>query len=172
MALRKPQAGFRLMNGEWFWALYDAVNVLITQAAGTVAGIYTGTFNGVLGGVTAAAATVTNFTQNGIWTQYPQIIAAAGSNSQANATAITKSAVIVTTVSATTRAIRLPTAATGKRVFVNNGAAANAVKVYPGTGDRIGAAATNALGSSKPAAGKGNIYFAQDAGTWRVMAGA
>jgi len=98
------------------------------------------------------------------------VVAAAGSNSQANATAITQMITVVTTVSATTRAVKLPTAATGKVAIVHN-AAATAVKVYPNTGDKIAAASTNAVGTAI-AATKGNIYLAQDAVTWRVITGA
>lgn len=98
-------------------------------------------------------------------------IVAAGSNSQANATALTSYLNVVTTVSATTRAVKLPTAATGLQVAIHN-AAATAVKVYPATGDKINAAATNAVGTQTIAQNKGNIYIAQDAVTWRVIAGA
>lgn len=98
-------------------------------------------------------------------------IVAAGSNSQTNATALTAFLNIVTTVSATTRAVKLPTAATGKMVAIHN-TASTAVKVYPATGDKINAAATNAVGTQTIAQNKGNIYIAQDATTWRVIAGA
>lgn len=98
-------------------------------------------------------------------------VAAAGSNSQANATALTAFLNIVTTVSATTRAVKLPTAATGKTVAIHN-TASTAVKVYPATGDKINAASTNAVGTQTIAQNKGNIYIAQDATTWRVIAGA
>lgn len=152
--LSKFQTGFRLMAGQWFDPIIDAINSIMTA-------------NGV---INATSVTTVNFTESGVWTQIPQIATAAGSNSQTNATAITKSAVVVTVVSATTRAVRLPTAATGKRVFINNGAT-TAVKVYPATGDKIGAGATNAVGTAI-AANKGNIYFAQDAVTWRVLTGA
>jgi hypothetical protein len=78
--------------------------------------------------------------------------------------------VVITTVSGTTRAVRLPAAATGRVVEVHN-AGATQVKIYPATGDRIGTAATNAVGTAI-AKTKGNIYRAQNAGTWRVISGA
>ena len=149
--LQRRQTGYRLPAGEWFNAIIDRVN-------GLVSGTLTGNFSAL------------NFTQNGVLKRTPQIVTAAGSNSQTNAAAITSSMVIVTVVSATTRAFRLPTAATGKVVQVHNGAT-TAVKPYPGTNDRIGTAATNALGTAI-AGGKANIYVAQDATTWRVMTGA
>lgn len=99
------------------------------------------------------------------------IVAAAGSNSQANATELSKFLNIVTTVSATTRAVKLPTAATGKMVAIFNGAS-TAVKVYPNTGDKVASASTNAVAAATIGAGKGNIYVAQDTLTWRLMTGA
>jgi hypothetical protein len=127
-------------------------------------------FIGPVGTVTPAAGIFTDLTQDGSLTLTTQTVTAAGSNSQANAAAITKASVIVVTVSATTRGVRLPAAAAGLRVEVIN-AAATAVKPYPATGDKIGAASTNAAGTAI-AAGKGNIYVAQDATTWRVITGA
>lgn len=99
------------------------------------------------------------------------VVAAAGSNSQANATELSSFLNIVTTVSATTRAVKLPTAATGKIVVIHN-AAATAVKVYPNTGDKVAAASTNAVAAATIAASKGNIYIAQDTLTWRLITGA
>lgn len=152
--LQRRQPGYRLAAGEWFNTIIDRINGLV---AGTLTGSWTGTFTGTVN-------------QTGIGQSSVQIATAAGSNSQTNALAITMSQVITTVVSATTRAVRLPTAATGKRVWINN-AAALAVKVYPATGDKIAAAATNAVGTAI-ASNKGNIYIAQDAVTWRVTTGA
>lgn len=134
------------------------------QGTGTVGA------DGFLGPLVGDTAVITDETVTGTTTYGVQIAAAAGSNSQANATAITKSRVVVTTVSATTRGVRLPTAATGLEVHVLN-AGANAVKPYPATGDKIAAGSTNAAGTAIAAA-KGNIYLAQDATTWRVITGA
>jgi hypothetical protein len=99
----------------------------------------------------------------------PQLIAATGSNSQAAAAPIATPSAVVVTVSASTRGIRLPAAAAGLTELVNN-AGAQRVRVFPASGDRIGAAATNA--SIALEAGKGGIFFAQDATTWRVILGA
>jgi hypothetical protein len=147
--LQLLQTGFRLMKGEWINQIIEVVN---------------GLQNG------SQAASVTNLAQNGTLTRTPQIASAAGSNSQANATLITKALVIVTVVSATTRAVKLPAAATGLTVQINN-VGATQMKVYPNTGDKIGAGATNAVGTAI-AVNKGNIYTAQDATTWRVITGA
>ncbi len=99
----------------------------------------------------------------------PQILSAAGSNSQANATPITRPAAVVTSVSSPTRGIRLPVATTGLTELISN-AGSNSMHVFPATGARIGSAATNAF--VNVAAGKGSIFFAQNAKTWRVIQGA
>lgn len=152
--LQRRQTGFRLPAGQWFNVIIDRINGLV---AGTLTGSFAGTFTGTV-------------TSTGIGLTSVQIATAAGSNSQTNALPITMAQVITTVVTATTRAVRLPTAATGKRIWINN-AAALAVKVYPATGDKIGAAATNAVGAAI-ASNKGSIYIAQDAVTWRVTTGA
>lgn len=99
----------------------------------------------------------------------PQLLQATGSNSQSNAAPISAPSVVVVKVSASTRGIRLPVAATGLTELINN-AGAHSVHVFPASGDRIGAAATNV--ATAVAAGKGGIFFAQDATTWRVILGA
>lgn len=141
--------GFRLVDGTHLNQLVDSAN-----------GIADGT-GAVDAGSLAVAGTITA----GV-----QVAAAAGSNSQANATPITKSRVVVATVSATTRAVKLPAAATGLEVFIFN-AGATGVKVYPATGDSIVAGATNAVGTAI-AKNKGNIYMARNASNWRVITGA
>ena len=99
----------------------------------------------------------------------PQLLQATGSNSQANAVPISAPSVVVVKVSASTRGIRLPVAATGLTELINN-AGAHSVHIFPASGNRIGVGATNA--STTLAAGKGGIFFAQDATTWRVILGA
>jgi hypothetical protein len=148
--LQRRESGWRgLPPGEWFNAIIDRVNSILD-------GSYTGSF--------------TDISTNGTLTRGVQNAIAAGSNSQANATAITKALVMVVTVSATTRAVKLPAAATGLTVQIQN-TASTAVKVYPATGDKIGSAATNAVGAAI-ATLKGNIYTAKDATTWLVVVGA
>lgn len=156
--------GYRLMPGEWLNAIINRVNALI---AGTVTGSFTGTFNGILGGTTPAAATVTDFTQNGVLTLIPQAAAAAGST-QLGATLITKSVVMVS-VTASSQGVRLPTAATGRQVTIC-AASAKGVKVYPFLGDRIQGAATNAAVAL--VLNKSSIYIASDTINWRVVKGA
>lgn len=100
----------------------------------------------------------------------PNSVVAAGSNSQANAAPLTAGLVFVVTVSATTRGVKLPTAVTGRQVEIFN-TTATAVKPYPATNGKIGAASTNTAGTAI-AAGKANIYVAQSTTQWRVMNGA
>jgi hypothetical protein len=108
-----------------------------------------------------------NVTQAFILT--PTLLQATGSNSQANSATFSTPAVVVTRASSPTRGIRLPVATTGLTELVSN-AGSNSVHVFPATGARIGSAATNA--AVNVGAGKGSIFFAQDAKTWRVIAGA
>lgn len=70
------------------------------------------------------------------------IIIASGSNSQSGAAAVVPGNVIVGTVSATTRAIRLSAGGTNKNYIVFNDTA-TAVKVYPVTNGTISSSATN-----------------------------
>ena len=162
--LRQRQTGFRLPLGEWFNDIIDRVNGLV---AGTLTGSWAGTFNGAMGGTTPAAASVTDFTQNGINVTTPQVLAAAGA-SQGNAGAITKSTCIVT-VTSSAQGVKLPTAATGKRVSVFVPGTVG-VKVYPGTGARIDAVATNT--AQALVAGKANLFLARDSTRWITMKGA
>ncbi len=104
---------------------------------------------------------------NGVAVELPQTLAAAGT-SQGTAAAITKSVVMVT-VTASSQGVKLPTAATGKRVIVC-AASAKGVKVYPFLADRIQGAATNAAVAL--VLNKSSIFIAADAVNWRVVKGA
>lgn len=126
-------------------------------------------FVGNLAGAVAGAVSATTLSASGYVSVPSQIVAAAGTSSQTNATAITKSGFVITTVTNSTRGIRLPTAATGRMVWGNN-AGAFAALVYPGTNDRINALSTNA--ALLLTAAKGALYRARDAVTWDVMTGA
>lgn len=98
----------------------------------------------------------------------PQLIAAAGAT-QGAATAITGSLAIITTCTASARGVKLPTAATGKMVYVMSGCT-QGTKVYPFSGDKISTSSTN---SAVVQAGlKGKLYVAQNAVQWWALAGA
>lgn len=97
------------------------------------------------------------------------VLAAAGAT-QGNASVIPDTASIITvTVTASTQGVKLPTAATGKRVTVA-AASAKGVKVYPATNDRIHGAATNAA-LALPL-NRTYTFIAVDTATWRVQKGA
>lgn len=133
---------------------------------GAITGNVTGNLTGNQSGGSVAATTLSASSYVSVPSQ---IVAAAGTSSQTNATAITKSGFVITTVTNSTRGIRLPTAATGRMVWGNN-AGAFAALVYPGTNDRINALSTNA--ALLLTAAKGALYRARDAVTWDVMTGA
>lgn len=96
-----------------------------------------------------------------------QTLAAAGAT-QGNAAQITGKRVVVT-VTASTQGIKLPVGVAGLEVEVYS-APTVGVKVYPGTGARIGAASTNAAVTL--AAAKASKYVAISATNWRVLTGA
>ncbi len=98
----------------------------------------------------------------------PQLITPAGAT-QGTATAITGSLAIITVCTASARGFKLPTAATGKMVYVLS-LATQGAKAYPFAGDRIGTAATNT--AVVQAGLKGNLYVARDAIQWAVLKGA
>jgi hypothetical protein len=119
--------------------------------------------------IAVASGTIDQLTVAHAFILTPQLMQATGSNSQAAAAPITAPSAVVVTVSASSRGVRLPAATSGLTEMVNN-AGANPVRVFPAAGDRIGAASTNT--SVALEAGKGGIFFAQDATTWRVILGA
>jgi hypothetical protein len=122
--------------------------------------------------LTATSATTGNLTQTaGASTVIaPQIVTAAGAT-QGNATVITGSkAVITVATTASTHGVKLPVAVTGLEVEVAN-AATFGVKVYPATGDKIGAASTNAA-DTVLAINKTNRYIGVNTTLWVVQRGA
>ena len=93
-------------------------------------------------------------------------IVAAGSNSQADSTALTKPVNIIATVSATTRGVRLPTATVGDIVIVKN-KSATLMNVYPASG-----AAVNALSADAAfdlAATTSAMFVAESATLWHTV---
>jgi hypothetical protein len=156
------------------------------------AGSYTGNFDGIVGATTPAAGTFTTLHATGAVTAdttvgvtglatltggasivgplkvTPQLIAAAGAT-QGAATAITKPVAIITTCTASSEGIKLPTAATGLMVHILS-LCTQGTKVYPATGGRIKSSATNA--AVVLAGFKGNIYVAKNTTQWSVIVGA
>ena len=99
------------------------------------------------------------------------IIAAAGAT-QGNATAITTRQVVVTTATASTKGVKLPAASTGQEVTIVNQGPTFGVKVYPATGGKINAVATNGADATVLAALKATTYLAVDAQKWIAIRGA
>ena len=97
-------------------------------------------------------------------------ISAAGSNSQGNSTSVPISPVVaVTTVSASSRGVRLSDAQPGAGQEIHNATAVN-VKVYPATGAKIGSGATTAAFTL--AANTSAVFRVVSARQWRVVKGA
>lgn len=101
----------------------------------------------------------------------PGPIVSAGST-QGSATAIVNRVAAVTTATASSKGVRLPAAATGIEVIVANLGPTFGVKVYPATGDKINAVATNAADTTVLAALKSTRYLALDTTKWVTLRGA
>ncbi len=128
--------------------------------------------NVAITGGSMAGVTSTNFTMGvGPFKMAPQILATAGTT-QLGATAITSALAIITAnTTSSLHGVRLPTAATGLMVYIANAATTFAFKVYPATGGKIGAAATNATDTTL-AINKANLYIARNTTYWAVQRGA
>ena len=153
-----PITGFSTVEG-------SKLNLMVTA-------LNNATGNGTPQALTASTLTTGNTTQTvGSTTVIaPQIITAAGAT-QGNAAVITGSkAVITVATTASTHGVKLPVAVTGLEVEVAN-AATFGVKVYPATGDKIGAASTNAA-DTVLAVNKTNRYIAVNTTLWVVQRGA
>lgn len=139
---------------------------LPTQDPGLLTGIETlGLDTQLTGGQSPQTAALTT---TGLGLGF-QTVAAAGA-SQGNATSISSSgAIVVVTVTASTEGIKLPSAAAGL-VFKVLADPAVGHKVYPYTGDIIGAASANAA----MAQAKNTVatFYAIDSTHWRVDRGA
>ena len=92
----------------------------------------------------------------------PTVVTPAGSNSQANSTLLSTPLNIIAAISATTRGVRLPTAAAGLIYMVIN--------VYPHTNGKIHTGSTNAAYDLLKA--KAVLFAARDTNTWQVLIGA
>jgi hypothetical protein len=98
-------------------------------------------------------------------------VAAAGA-SQLAATPITTRKVLVTTATASSKGVLLPSAATGLEVEIRNSGPTFGVKVYPFTHDKINAGSSNAADTTVLAVLKTTIYKAVDTVTWVSFRGA
>lgn len=97
------------------------------------------------------------------------LVAHAGGG-QGSATKLTAAVNRVVTVATAADSVLLPAAKKGARVVAINAAAANAMNVFPTTGDAIDAGAANAAKSV--AAGKACTFYCAVDGTWNSLLGA
>jgi hypothetical protein len=100
----------------------------------------------------------------------PQTVTATGSNSQSGSLAIKRVVTVITTVSASTRGVLLPspldqTSGGDTRIVCNT--TATGVKVYPNSGGTINGGSTNA--AITLAAGKSAIFVAYSGTAWREL---
>lgn len=98
----------------------------------------------------------------------PQLLTATGAT-QGAATQITAPVAIITVSTASARGVKLPSAATGLRVWLSS-LCTQGTKVYPFLGDRISSVATNT--ASVIAGFKSEMFIAKDQNTWALFKGA
>jgi len=151
-------------------ALLDTSPVLnsVTIAdAGTISfgstGSITGSPTATLGAITATSLSTTGINAS---SAVNGLTAFAGGG-QGSATPLTASINRVTTVASAADSVQLPAATAGKQIVVINAAAANAMAVFPQTGEIINALAANA--SFSMAANKTAIFSCAVAGTWNAV---
>jgi hypothetical protein len=94
-------------------------------------------------------------------------ITAYAGGGQANARALTRSINRVTTVATGADSVKLPVAVPGMQITVINSAAANAMNVFPATGEYINALAVNTALSV--VANKACIFTCAVAGRWQSL---
>lgn len=91
---------------------------------------------------------------------------------QGNATQIVGSKAIVTTATASSKGVKLPVWATGREVIVINAGPTFGTKVWPATGAKIDAVATNGADGTALAANKITVYMAVGTNQWITQRGA
>lgn len=118
--------------------------------------------------LTSTAATITTLTlTNPIVSSATNAITAFAGGGQGSAVALTSSINRVTTVGTAADSVKLPAATAGKAVVVINAAAANAMNVFPQTGEIINALSANTAISV--AANKVMVFYCAVAGTWNSL---
>lgn len=123
---------------------------------------------GEIGGTTPGKGNFAGLSNSGASSTTPSTVAAAGAT-QGNATAIGASVTdVIVTVTASTQGLKLPTASLGKRLRVWPDTV-KGNKLYPATGGKVGAAATNAAISV--VANKPVDLLGVSATAWRVQVG-
>lgn len=121
-----------------------------------------------LGLGTGNSPTFTGLTLTGLMTySSANAITAHAGGGQGSATALIKGINRVTTVATAADSVLLPAATAGEWVVVINAAAANAMNVYPTSGDAINALSANTALSV--VANKAIIFFCAVTGTWNSV---
>lgn len=138
-----------------------------TNFDSVVASTFTGNLTGNVTGNLTGNVTGT-VTPTGAGFGSSAVVAAAGAT-QGAATLIGAVLFAIVTVTASTEGVRLPSAATNRMVYVSVPGTVG-VKVYPFSGDKIDAVATN--GAQALVAGKTNLYYAKNTSQWYTMKGA
>jgi hypothetical protein len=109
-----------------------------------------------------------NVDASGLQTHTAQTgVTAYAGGGQANATAITSSYCVVSTVATAGDSVKLPSAAAGLKVTVFNEDSTDALDLFPNTSDNIDGAGVDTAVSL--AAGNNVTYFAIDATNWRQI---
>jgi len=130
-----------------------------------ITGVLSSTSFSASGNITSSAGNFVNtagyFTRSAV-----NALTALAGGAQAG-TALTRELNRVTTVTTAADSVQLPAATVGKVVTVINAAAANAMAVFPQTGEIINALAANA--SISVAANKTIMFFCAVAGTWNSL---
>ena len=112
-------------------------------------------------------ATSSDVTFNSLKLGAVNALTAFAGGGQGSATALTAAINRVTTVATAADSVKLPAALAGASLVVINAAAANAMAVFPQTGEIINALAANA--SISVAANKTVMFFCAVNGTWNSM---
>lgn len=150
----------------------DATDILVTPTGGSQTALADQLGSPTFTAATITTATVTTATIASLTTTNVPIvgvlngITALVGGAQAG-TALSATINRVTTVASAADSVQLPVALAGRQVTVINAAAANAMAVFPRTGEIINALAANA--SISVAANKTIIFSCAVAGTWNSV---
>ncbi len=133
----------------------------------TVAADFVGNLTGNVTGNVTGTVTTTGVANSGTFTGPPSVIAAAGAT-QGTATLIGAFLNVIVTATASTEGVKLPVATAGREIRIFSKGTVGAL-VYPNTGGQIESSSTNS--AVLIAAGKGNLYVAENTKRWFVVKG-
>lgn len=146
----------------------DATDILVTPTGGTQVALANQLGSPTFTAVTATTATITTITSNGLdQVGATNAFTAFAGGGQGSATPLISMINRVTTVATAADSVLLPLAVAGRQVTVINAAAANAMAVFPRTGEIINALSADA--SISVAANKTIIFSCAVTGTWNSV---